>query len=106
MTESSTDNKLDPRVLDRIKKILKEKGMKPVHLARGLEHSDAWSSLLMSGDRGLTVNQLIKIAEILDIHPSALLPDIGKKPEFSLAEYIRLVFKEELSQLNKNRDQE
>lgn len=96
MVEGDVGEKLDPRVLEKLKTTLKGKKIKPVHLARGLKYSDSWSHYLMKGDRGLTVNQLIKIAEFLDIHPSALLPEGGSLPDFDPIDYIRLIVREEI----------
>ena len=87
MVKSLVKEKLDSRVLNKIKKILEEKGIKPVQLARKLGYSNTWSSLLMSGDRGLTVNQLIRIAEILNIEPASLLPKAQKNPA-TLEEFV------------------
>jgi len=94
--QGSEEEKLDPRVLAKIKSELKQRGLKPIDLARGLKYSGAWSSHLMAGDRGLTVNQLIRIAEFLNIHPSALLPDIGVKPDMDVQECIRMIVREEI----------
>jgi transcriptional regulator with XRE-family HTH domain len=96
MVEGNISDKLDLRVLEKLKAILKEKKMKPVHLARGLNYSDSWSHYLMSGERGLTVNQLIKIAELLDINPSVLLPEGGNQQNFDPTDYIRFIIREEI----------
>ena len=96
MVKGLAKEKLDARVLNKIKKTIEEKGIRPVQLARKLGYSSTWSSLLMSGDRGLTVNQLIRIAEILNVNPSSLLPNISKKPDFKLEDYIKFIVEEEI----------
>jgi len=101
MEEELVDSKLDARVVKKLRKILDERNIKQSTLAKALNYEPSWGSHLMTGKRGLTVNQLIKIAEFLDIHPCELLPDIGKKPDINLDEYISFVVKRELEECKK-----
>lgn len=95
--------KLDSRVLIKIKEVLKTKGLKPVHLARKLNYSDSWSSYLMRGERSLTINQLIKIAEILEVSPASLLPGENPEGKMEFEEYIREIVIEEIEKALKKK---
>jgi len=94
-TKSTKEQKIDPRIIERIDAVLKAKGWKPVHLARSLGYSPGWSSYLMNGKRSLDVKMLIKIAEKLEVDPSSLLPDAsGKEAPKSFEEYIESIIME------------
>jgi len=107
MTKTTKDlskkEKLNPKVLLKIKESLKAKGLKPVQLARKLNYSDSWASYLMRGQRSLTINQLIKIAEILDIDPASLLPGTNPQQKPAFDEYIRNIVREEIEKAVKKK---
>jgi transcriptional regulator with XRE-family HTH domain len=93
-TKGMKEEKLNPKVLLRIKEALKAKGLRPVNLARKLNYSDSWASYLMRGRRSLTVNQLMKIAEILHVEPSSLLPHANPEPKPEFEEYVRSIVRD------------
>lgn len=78
----------DPRVLSKIHEILNAKGLDPTKLGRALGYTGQQGGKLMSGEIKISVDVLLKIAEILDVSSSSLLPgeNPGTKPEFE--EYI------------------
>lgn len=105
-TKTLKDNseiKLDSRVIKSIEEALEQKGLNPVDLARALKYDDSWASHLMKGRRGLSVNQLIEIAEILDVKPESLLP--GEKSPETLEDFIKAIaneaYKENMEDLKK-----
>lgn len=101
--------KLDVRVIDKIKEALGKRGWNPTDLARGLKHDASWASHLMNSKRGLSVNQLIKVAELLKVTPQSLLPD--SEDPITFEEYVeqiaeekaRRIIKEELKKYKKNK---
>lgn len=97
------EGKLNPKVLSKIKEALKAKGLKPVYLARKLNYSDSWSSYLMRGQRSLTINQLIKIAEILEVNPASLLPGENPDTKIEFEEYLREIIREEIKKAIKKK---
>lgn len=91
-SQGSDEFRLDPRVIEKISDALERRGLKPVVLARALKYDDSWASHLMKGRRGLSVNQLIEIAEILDVKPESLLP--GHKSPDNLEDFIKAIANE------------
>jgi transcriptional regulator with XRE-family HTH domain len=93
-TKPTKESRIDSRVLQKIKEALKAKGWKPVKLAREFGYSDAWISNIMKGKRSLDINTLIKIAEILHVEPSSLLPHANPEPKPEFEDYIRSIVRE------------
>lgn len=73
-----TDNNPDAEIAHRIKNALIVKGINQEDLAReaGLSYSTLRRSLDQKRDdrRSLTVQQIGKIADALEVHPSVLMP--------------------------------
>ena len=91
-TKFTQEQKVDPRIIEKIEEALKNKGWKPVHLGRALGFSDTWSHNLMRGKRSLNTNLLLEIAEKLGVLPASLLPDtMCKETPKNFEEYIESI---------------
>lgn len=90
-------------VFDKIRESLKQKGFTQKKLAERLGVSEPTVSRIMSKKRGLSVEMLIEIAEILEIDPASLVPDSHpeKRPDFE--EYIRQIVQEEIEKALKKK---
>lgn len=74
-----------------------KRGWKRKNLVKALDKSDAWLSKIMNKKRGLSLQILFDIAEVLEIDPASLLPKLNNpKPRLSFDEYIWFAIKEKL----------
>ena len=91
--------KTDERVLAKIKETIREKGKgwSPARLGRELGFSSTWGNYMIKGERRLSVNMLLEIAEKLNVDPASLLPrPDNPRLRLSLDEYIWFAIKEKL----------
>lgn len=80
---------------------LKKRGWFRKNLADELKISESWFSRLIKEEK-LTIKQLLKIAEVLEIDPASLIPSNHHKiPQLSFDEYIRRIVKEEINKEKK-----
>lgn len=86
---SDKEQKVDPRIIQKIQEALEAKGWNYSDLARAMNHTPAWATYLMKGVRGLDINVLIEIAEKLKVDVASLLPNTsGEENPKSFDEYI------------------
>jgi len=90
----------DDFVLSRIGEELKRKGLYQSHIARSLGMTNAWISKILNGKRRLSVDVLLKIADILEVDPASLLPESKHKKLMNFEEYIRAVIRDEIIKYN------
>lgn len=90
-------------VFDKIREALKQKGFTQKKLAERLGVSEPTVSRVMAKKRGLSVEMLIEIAEILEIDPASLVPGINPEKRPALDEYIRQIVQEEIEKALKKK---
>lgn len=89
---SDKEQKVDPRIIQKIQEALEAKGWNYSDLARAMNHTPAWVTYLMKGVRGLDINVLIKIAEKLKVDVASLLPNTsGEETPKNFEEYIESI---------------
>lgn len=74
MARSPEDEKIIREFRSVFETVIKERGWNQAKICRAIGRSAAWLSRILSGDRGMDVLDLIKIANILKINPGKLLP--------------------------------
>lgn len=88
-TKIVADPKTDRRVLIKIHEIFKTTKWDAAKLGRALGYTSQHGGNLMQGKRGISINLLIRIAEILNIPAASLLPGFKEeKNPANLDEYI------------------
>jgi len=94
-TASEQELKTDKRVLLNVIKFINEKDITLEEFARKLNYKEKSSmgGLILRGQRGLSVNALIKIAQILDVDIVSLLPEETRRNKNSLEQYIESIIK-------------
>ena len=90
--------KTDKRVLLKITKAVINKGITLVDFATKLGYSDdsGMGGLMLKGRRKITVNNLIKIAQILEVDLTSILPDEMCKSKITFEEYIEKLIEEKV----------
>ena len=78
-------------VLKLLRDALKERSIKPAHLARALGITRSWMSKLLKGKATLTVPMLMKIAEKIGVDAGSLLPSKNPRP-ISFDQYLKAFF--------------
>lgn len=61
--------------LQRMEAVRKAKGVTKTHIAKKCGHTTAWYSDLIKQRRSIRVEDLVRIAEILGVHPSTFFED-------------------------------
>lgn len=83
-------------ILDRIKKVMREKGIKQTFVAKSLGLTDGGLSKIMKGGTHLTVETLLQIAKVLDVDPTSLIPSSESgRPGQSFEDYVRSIIQDE-----------
>lgn len=76
MHESTRADSYSDRVAAEIRAHLGRYNITGRELARRLDEQQNWVSRRLSGTVTITVNDLLRIARVLDVQPSALCPDV------------------------------
>jgi transcriptional regulator with XRE-family HTH domain len=78
-------------VLKLLKDALKDRGIKPAHLAKALGISKSWMSKIMKGNATLTVPMLMEIAKKIGVDAGSLIPSKNPRP-ISFEQYFKILF--------------
>jgi len=108
LDKMSTVNKIDintKNVLERIRQELDRQGLKDKELAALLGRSAPGFSLIMAGQRRITVDVLYAIAEKLNVDVHSLLPSKNQSQgAVSIEEYFRELIREEIEKVLGKKD--
>jgi len=80
------------QILQKIKELRKQRKVSLAELGKALDYTEQGIGAILRGRNALTIEMLLKIAKVLDVDPTSLLPiteEDKQKPSFN--EYIESI---------------